>query len=102
MNNALAVLEHLNGSFDPDDWCGDVSMLDKSQEGIDALRKALKEDNEVSFDKVEPAPEPLLTDDEIETAMHTALPSMSYASEAAFMDGVKVGAALVRQKAGLK
>lgn len=49
----------------------------------------------------QPAPLPLLTDDEVLAAMHRALPSMSYASEAAFMNGVRVGESLARQKAGL-
>lgn len=48
-----------------------------------------------------PADVPMLTEEEIDVALHAALPSLSYASEEAFIAGVRVGEQAVRQKAGL-
>lgn len=48
-----------------------------------------------------PAEVPMLTPEEIDAALHVALPSLSYDSEDAFITGVRVGEKLVRQKAGL-
>lgn len=48
-----------------------------------------------------PADVPMLTPEEIDAALHVALPSLSYDSEDAFITGVRVGEKLVRQKAGL-
>ena len=49
-----------------------------------------------------PADVPMLTEDEIVVALHVALPSLSYDSEDAFINGVRAGEQAVRQKAGLK
>lgn len=46
-------------------------------------------------------PVPLLTDDEIDVALHVALPSLPYDSEDAFINGVRAGEQAVRQKAGI-
>lgn len=48
-----------------------------------------------------PADVPMLTPEEIDAALHVALPSLSYDSEDAFITGVRVGEKLVRQKADL-
>ena len=47
-------------------------------------------------------PVPMLTDEEIDVALHVALPSLPYDSEDAFINGMRAGEQLVRQKAGIK
>ena len=49
-----------------------------------------------------PADVPMLTEDEIVVALHVALPSLSYDSEDAFINGMRAGEQAVRQKAGIK
>lgn len=68
--------------------------MTEAHEMAEALRAALAE-------TAPPADVPMLTEDEIVVALHVALPSLSYDSEDAFINGVRAGEQAVRQKAGL-
>lgn len=91
MQQALEILRCLNESFDPDDWCGDVSMLDKSQEGIDVLTEAL---SSTDFQ--------MLTNGEIDGLADTHRHTLNGSTYFAWHDYARAVEQLVRQKLGIK
>ena len=66
----------------------------------DAIQTAVRKQFGVNVEAAPPADVPMLTEDEIVVALHVALPSLSYDSEDAFINGVRAGEQAVRQKAG--